>query len=66
MSVCSFLLVESSTADDLLELLASIHKIVPYELMKQGLRIVNPALAIKVIVNIIFGQPRACPPPPHY
>lgn len=51
------MLVEGPAAGELLSLLTRFHKLIPYELLKQGLKIVNPTLAIKVVVNTVLAQP---------
>ena len=57
----SYLYKTSPQAEDLFSLTKSIHGLIPYGLLKTGLRIANPTIAIKTVVNIVLGQPMGQP-----
>lgn len=52
-----FIFIAGPNANEICELLIKIDKLLPYELIKQGLKIINPTLAIKTTVALILGQP---------
>ncbi|PLW31840.1 hypothetical protein PCANC_17205 [Puccinia coronata f. sp. avenae] len=52
-----FVFITGPGGDEVCELFLKIDKLVPYELIKQGLRIINPTLAIRTTITLIFGQP---------
>ncbi|WAQ88588.1 hypothetical protein PtA15_10A7 [Puccinia triticina] len=52
-----FIFIAGPDGDEVCELFLKIDKLVPYELIKQGLKIINPTLAIRTTVALIFGQP---------
>ncbi|GAA98829.1 uncharacterized protein L969DRAFT_51051 [Mixia osmundae IAM 14324] len=52
-----YLFVSSPNAAELCHLLKSFHDLIPYALIKGFLRIANPTLMIKALVNFILGQP---------
>jgi len=52
-----FIFITGPGSDEVSELFMKIDKLIPYELIKQGLKIINPTLAIRTTVALIFGQP---------
>ncbi|EFP76077.2 uncharacterized protein PGTG_02518 [Puccinia graminis f. sp. tritici CRL 75-36-700-3] len=52
-----FVFITGPDGDEVCELFIKIDKLVPYELIKQGLKIINPTLAIRTTVALILGQP---------
>ncbi|KAH9448968.1 hypothetical protein Pst134EB_019809 [Puccinia striiformis f. sp. tritici] len=52
-----FIFIAGPDGDEICELYLRIDKLIPYELIKQGLKIINPTLAVRTTVALIFGQP---------
>ncbi|KNZ62803.1 hypothetical protein VP01_1221g2 [Puccinia sorghi] len=52
-----FIFITGPGSDEVCELFMKLDKLIPYELIKQGLKIINPTLAIRTTVALIFGQP---------
>ncbi|KAH9811363.1 hypothetical protein DFH28DRAFT_901272 [Melampsora americana] len=52
-----FIYVAGPAAEEIRALVIKVDSLMPYELIKQGLRIVNPVLAIKSVVTLLLGQP---------
>ncbi|EGF99637.1 uncharacterized protein MELLADRAFT_94200 [Melampsora larici-populina 98AG31] len=52
-----FIYVTGPAAEEIRALVIKLDSLMPYELIKQGLKIVNPVLAIKSVVTLLLGQP---------
>lgn len=52
-----FIYVTGPAAEEIRTLVMKLDSLMPYELIKQGLKIVNPVLAIKSVVTLLLGQP---------
>ncbi|KAG0146816.1 hypothetical protein CROQUDRAFT_92123 [Cronartium quercuum f. sp. fusiforme G11] len=55
--VIHFVYISGPDSEELRALVIKVDGLIPYELMKQGLKIVNPTLAIKSVVTLMLGQP---------
>ncbi|CAH7688747.1 hypothetical protein BY996DRAFT_4576011 [Phakopsora pachyrhizi] len=55
--VFHFVFISGPYSEEICELIIRIHSLIPYALIRQGLKIVSPTLAIKSVVKLILGQP---------
>ncbi|MBW0480071.1 hypothetical protein O181_019786 [Austropuccinia psidii MF-1] len=56
-SLLHFIFISWPEGNMICELLIKIHRMIPYELIKQSLKLINPSLAIRATMHLILGQP---------